>query len=620
MEKVMKNKKFSRLFPFFRIYNEMSGSIGFKTRLFLAFILIAVPILTAMCIGSFFVLRASTEESIQKSQATELERINTRLLYIISDTENISREFIFTRAIQDIMIDCYEGEQYPEDSNVMYTVNSFIANRDYVDCIVLTGMDRTIFSTERAFTNISAFENIQKKWWYEDLISTSNSYKWYSYSALDKDSYQDEYGDPDSRQKNALMLARPIYSMDDYKTQLGYMMIYLDESYIENILNSITYGDTTNIFLLDKDGQILAGNQKGKDYSGILKDIPIQTGSAIEPWNGKNYVISCSDIALNKWKICMVTPYHEVDSSVSVLKIELSIMVIVVILILFLVARYSAGNMAKPIITLSKMMDSYHGRDQEIDSRSLTFYEKRTDEIGQIYRSYEQLEDRINRLIKEIYVKNLEKKDAELALLQSQINPHFLYNTLDSINWIALANDQDEISEMITALSDTFRLSLMKNNSSFVEMSQEIQYIQSYLVLQQFRYGDRLSYEFDIPETLPKLYIPRFILQPVIENALKHGINNIENGGKILIQLVIDEQINITVTNDGNDIDLEKMKGLLVFDPMESDILNFKKDGYGVQNIHRRIKIICGDAYGLSYEKTETQTICRIVLPVKEEL
>lgn len=616
----MKNKKRNTKFPFFRIYNEMSGSISFKTRLFLSFFLIAVPILSAMCVGSFLVLRASTQENIKNSQITELERVNTQLLSIISDTENISREFIFTSAIQEIMMDCYEGEQYPEDSNVTYMVNSILANRDYVDCIVLTGLDRTIFSTERAFTNVSAFENIREKWWYTDLISTSNSYKWYSYSALDVDSYKAEYGDPNSAQKNALMLARPIYSMNDYTTQLGYMMIYLDETYIEDILNNITYGDTTNIFLLDKDGQILAGNQKGQDYAGILKDIPVRTGSTIKSWNGKKYVLSCSDITLNKWKICMVTPYHEVNSSVSVLRIELTIMVIVIILILFLVARYSAGNMAQPIITLSKMMDSYHGRDQEIDSHSLTFYENRTDEIGRIYRSYEQLEDRINRLIKEIYVKNLEKKDAELALLQSQINPHFLYNTLDSINWIALANDQDEISEMITALSDTFRLSLMKNNSSFVEMSQEIQYIQSYLVLQQFRYGDRLSYEFEIPETLPKLYIPRFILQPVIENALKHGISKIEDGGQIRIQLVIDEQVHITVTNDGNDIDLEKMKGLLVFDPMESDILNFKKDGYGVQNIHRRIKIICGDAYGLSYEKTETQTICRIVLPVKEEL
>lgn len=616
----MNNKKRSRRFPFFRIYNEMPGAIGFKTRIFLSFILIAVPILSAVCIGSFLVLRTSTEENIKNSQETELERVNTQLLSVISDTENISREFIFTAAIQEIMVDCYQGEQYPDDSNVTYTVNSILANRDYVDCIVLTGTERTVFSTERAFTDRSAFENIRRKWWYEDLTAMDNSYKWYSYSALDKAAYQKEYNDPDSDQKNALMLARPIYSMEDYTTLLGYMMIYLDEEYIEEILNHITYGSTTNVFLLDQDGQILAGNQKGKDYSGILEDIPARAGSFIGTWDGKKFVLSCSDIALNKWKICMVTPYSEVDSSVKTLWIQWTIMIIVMILILFLVARFSASNMAKPIITLSEMMDSYHGKDQEIDSASLAYYEKRTDEIGRIYRSYEQLEDRVNRLIREIYVKNLEKKDAELALLQSQINPHFLYNTLDSINWIALANGQDEISEMITALSDTFRLSLMKNNSSFVEMSQEIQYIQSYLVLQQFRYGDRLTYEFILPDTLPKLYIPRFILQPVVENALKHGISKMEDGGKILIRVEIGGQVVITVTNDGNDIDLEKMKNLLVFDPKESDILNFKKDGYGVQNIHRRIKIICGDAYGLSYEKMESQTVCRIVLPVKEEL
>ncbi|MEI3340658.1 MAG: histidine kinase [Eubacterium sp.] len=187
----------------------------------------------------------------------------------------------------------------------------------------------------------------------------------------------------------------------------------------------------------------------------------------------------------------------------------------------------------------------------------------------------------MNRLIKEIYVKNLEKKDAELALLQSQINPHFLYNTLDSINWMALANDQDEISEMITALSDTFRLSLMKNNSSFVEIDQEIQYIRSYLILQKFRYGERLQYSFDLPEPMPRLYIPRFILQPVVENSLKHGIDSMEQGGSIVIQLEIGDDLTLTIRNDGTSIDLKKMKQLLFFDPRETDLLAFQKGGYG---------------------------------------
>lgn len=173
---------------------------------------------------------------------------------------------------------------------------------------------------------------------------------------------------------------------------------------------------------------------------------------------------------------------------------------------------------------------------------------------------------------------------------------------------------------MITALSDTFRLSLMKNNSSFIEMDQEIRYIQSYLVLQKFRYADRLTYDFDLPEDTSSLYIPRFILQPVIENSLKHGIDKLPNGGRLSIRIRVDDQVVIEVINDGSDIDLEKMKRILVFHPEDSDILNFKKEGYGVQNIHRRIKIICGDAYGLSYSTTFRQTVCRITLPIKRTL
>ena len=123
-----------------------------------------------------------------------------------------------------------------------------------------------------------------------------------------------------------------------------------------------------------------------------------------------------------------------------------------------------------------------------------------------------------------------------------------------------------------------------------------------------------------MPDPLPPLYIPRFILQPVVENALKHGINTLENGGRLLIQVSVGKQVVLRVVNDGTNIDLKKMKSLLIFHPEDSDILNFKKEGYGVQNIHRRIKIICGDEYGLSYSTTKTQTICQILLPVRETL
>lgn len=616
----MNQKQNQKRFLFFHIFNGLSDSTSFKRRLFMSFLFIAIPIIFGVCAVAFIFIQRGSRETILQTQATELGKISAQLESIFSDTENMSRELIYNSVIQEYMILASNTDSYPEDSDAVYYINSLIANREYIDSVVLITNSRTIFSTENAYSDRSAFQNIQDKWWYSELTGSSVPYAWFPYSRLSGTLYESQQNNEIPKQINTLMLARPIYSMSDYRTVLGYLMIYLDDEYMEQLWQQISWGKTANVFLFDEDRELITANSRMVDYSDVLGTPDYNEGNRILRYEKELYVLTCSDMNVNNWNIYMLTPLKEINSNATFMMTILICIMGAIILVLFFMSKYSADNMARPVISLSKMMDSYHGSDQKLDPETVKLYQNRSDEIGQMYRSYEQLENRMNRLIQEIYVKNLEKKDAELALLQSQINPHFLYNTLDSINWIALANDQDEISEMITALSDTFRLSLMKNNSSFVEMEQEIQYIKSYLVLQKFRYAERLSYSFDMPDTLPKLFIPRFILQPVVENSLKHGINNLESGGQLQIRIAIGKQLVISVINDGNQIDLDKMKQLLVFNPEDSDILNFKKEGYGVQNIHRRIKIICGDEYGLSYAKTVYQTICNIVLPIKEHL
>ncbi|WP_296115530.1 sensor histidine kinase [uncultured Eubacterium sp.] len=614
----MKKKHNGKHFPFFYIFNRLSDSVSFTQRLFLSFIFIAIPVMAALFIGSFFFLQTSTHQSIEQTQAIEVQKLNTQLLAIVNDVENVSREMVYNSDVQEFMQDAAAGDPYPEDHSTAYYINGFISNRDYINSIVLTGMNHTLFSTELAYTNVSSFQNIQEKWWFPFLEENTDSYQWYPYALLDTKTYQSQENNEIPNQIDTLMLARPVFSVADYRTQLGYLMIYLDDEYIQNLWRQISFGDTTNVFLMDTDNNIIISNVSMKDYSGILQEHLVPDESEIISWENENYVVTCSGLNHNRWKLCMITPYSEVNHNASVLMGELILMIAVIILILFLMSRYSANNMARPVISLSKLMDTYHGYDDKtIDEHQISIYKARTDEIGQMYRSYEQLEERLNTLIQENYVKNIEKKDAELALLQSQINPHFLYNTLDSINWIALTNGQDEISEMITALSDTFRLSLMKNNSPFTELNQEIRYIQSYLVLQKFRYEDRLTYDFDLPEPLPSIFIPRFILQPIIENALKHGIGQLERGGRLEISISIDDYTRIIILNDGTNINLMKMQRLLAFDPNDQTLLNFENEGYGVQNINRRIKLICGTDYGLTYTKTDSQTVCTILLPVR---
>ena len=137
-------------------------------------------------------------------------------------------------------------------------------------------------------------------------------------------------------------------------------------------------------------------------------------------------------------------------------------------------------------------------------------------------------------------------------------------------------------------------------------------------MLQKFRYGDKLDYTVTVPPEAEKLFIPRFILQPLAENALKHGISKLPEGGRINIEVSVGENLTIAVKNDGTDIDLNKMSEILVYHPGDSDLLSFKPEGYGVQNIFRRIKVICGEDYGLAYSVERGRTVCRITLPVRE--
>lgn len=331
--------------------------------------------------------------------------------------------------------------------------------------------------------------------------------------------------------------------------------------------------------------------------------------------------------------------------------------------ILFFLSRRTASSLSDPIIHLAHTMDHYRsdmkpmvfpGRTPVLDKdaedasgltsdttntvavnapdrSSVSFsniqpadpkdfsFEGQPDEIIQIYRSYQQMVNRMDTLIRENFVKNLEKKDAELALLQSQINPHFLYNTLDSINWLGIANDEDEISEMVTALSDMFRLSLTKSHSSYIRVAQEMEYVRSYLVLQQFRYEDCLSVSITIPDTVAELYIPRFTLQPLVENAIKHGMISPDDPFAIDLEIFIREHtLHIRIGNDGTRISLEQMKKLLDFDASRQELLDFDQKSYGVQNIQRRIQILCGISYGLSYEIRNNRTWCDLTLPVLE--
>lgn len=645
----------------------------YRRKLLLSILRIAAPVIAIICGISLLLLSFSSRQTALKSQSAAAEKISSDLSHIITNTETLSQDMIFNNEIQQLLATSTAGEQFPQNANAAYHINGFIANRDYINCVVLTGNNQTLYSTEKAFTNITDFNTIQQSRWFAELQNTSSPYLWFTdpdflpvttdtdnnsadsrtalsssnntdsrsegSSASDDNHISDDTVSTDnsdlktvaasenntssatvetSQAISHFMMARPVYSMNDYTTRIGYLMLYLDNSFLSNTLNSFDFGRTTNAILTDHDGNFLLSNPSTADYRSILEDISPAESSQILLFNGRQFAINVKPVSGSDCYVYIITPLQEISSNLHIFLAQTVLLALATIAFLFFLAFRTASTLSSPIIRLAEVMDSYRNKNVEAVLPPEEDFKSLPEEISRIYQSYQQMVERMDTLIRDNFIKNLEKKDAELALLQSQINPHFLYNTLDSINWMAIANDEDEISEMVTALSDMFRLSLTKSHSSYIPLGTEMEYVQSFLTLQQFRYQDCLDATVHIDPEHEALLVPRFTLQPLVENAIKHGMISPDDPFSIDINVQLKQDaLYIIIGNDGARIQLEQMQKLLVFNIEQQEILDFDQNSYGVQNIHRRICILCGTEYGLSYEIRDERTYCIVRLPVK---
>ena len=219
-----------------------------------------------------------------------------------------------------------------------------------------------------------------------------------------------------------------------------------------------------------------------------------------------------------------------------------------------------------------------------------------------------------NRLLRQVQQEQIQLRKTEFLVLQSQINPHFLYNTLDAITWLAESGEQEAVVKMVGSLSEFFRTSL-NDGKDIVTVAEDVHHIRSYLAIQKVRYQDILEYEVDVPDRFDKVLIPKLTLQPLIENALYHGIKNKRGGGRIRIEAYEEEgDLFIRVTDDGVGMNEERLcqvrDGIREGAPEEKGI-------YGLYNVNERIRLHFGEPYGITIESTEgTGTVAMVRLPV----
>ena len=285
-----------------------------------------------------------------------------------------------------------------------------------------------------------------------------------------------------------------------------------------------------------------------------------------------------------------------------------------IIMVIF-VAIYTSNiteRITSPIAKLSKRVGDIKNGDfeekQPVEADAI--------EIQTLSDGFEEMVGQLNNLIQENKQAERRKRHAELELLQAQINPHFLYNTLDTIIWLIEADKKQDSINMVSALSDFFRFCLSRGKD-IITLEEEQKHILSYLSIQKIRYQDRMDYEVHIPDSLYPYSIPKLTLQPLVENSIYHGIKLQREKGLIKVEAIdMGDKIELIVKDNGAGMTEERLK------EMRKVIINGEKVGFGLRTVHERMQLLYGEEYGLSISSTEGvgTTITAVIPKIKNAI
>ena len=377
---------------------------------------------------------------------------------------------------------------------------------------------------------------------------------------------------------------------------LGVILLDIRHDIIQSSINGVTIGEKGFVFVMDQEDNIVY-----TPVNGIVYRVNPKWVKAMEPMSvqiqGGSYQIRSELSPYTGWRTVGVFSMDEVMSSVNTIVYILFTCVIISLVLVVIVSFKFSRTLTNPIFKLKRLM-----KQAESGDLTVRFNFQHNDEIGELGQSFNHMIARIDQLIQMVYVEQENKRTAEMKSLQEQIKPHFLYNTLDTISWMARDYDAEDIVRLVDALTNMFRIGL-SHGKDIITVKEEITHVSNYLYIQKIRYKDKLNYVIHVDESLYAVEVPKLILQPLVENAIYHGVKAKRGGGTITITGVPEgENLVFTVQDDGAGMLQEKVEELNRR-MSERSVLDEKKS-FGLFYIRERIQLCYGKGYGVHVEST----------------
>ncbi len=569
---------------------QVTIAVSFTIVALVCMLAMGVALYQRFAVRSEKMLRDAAELTLDQSVITledylrSMRRMSDAIYYNVVKDQDISKETPITQM------------------NLLYE-----AHKDYLISLALFSEDGTLIAASPVGVEKDGVDVTGQTWFQAALSKPENLH--FSLPHV-QNIFVD---DPTFKYYWVTSLSRNVELNNGGVPEQGVLLVDMNYAVIEDMMESVNNNPSEQyVYLMDNKGSIIYHPMLMQISAGLFKENNMRAagyddGSYKEIFEGNERIVTVDTMSYTGWKLVSVIPTSNSYMGMKDIRYFVMMVVSITLLAMLILNRFVARRVTRPLI---KLNDSI--REIEMGKANPDVYIGGPSEVEHLGRTLRASYDQINELMRDMVASQEEKRKAELDALQSQINPHFLYNTLDSIVWMIEGEKYNDAVFMITQLASLFRVSL-SSGKTIIPIGDEIRHASNYMNIQKVRFKDAFSIEFDIDEEIKNYCTVKLIVQPILENAVYYGVKDMEDGEIVVKGFMGDDgDIYITVSDNGFGMSSSQTELLLTDDTR----VRKKGSGVGLINVQRRIQLRFGEQYGLKIESEPDEgTTVTIHLP-----
>ncbi len=557
---------------------------GIQSTIMIVFSAISLSMLLILGVVMYYRFSALSRHEIIQSTQKLMEQTSESLENYLVSMRQISDAVYYNVLKENDLHD--QGNNIQQGMNLLYE-----ANKSNLRSIAIYNHYGSLVAAEPIAAQ-KEDPNITNQEWFEKAVDEMENMH------FSTPHIQNLFDDFSRRYYWVISLSRVVELTEKGVTQSGVLLVDMDYSSISRMMKHINMSNNGQYYYLcDNNGRIIFHTQQIQINKGITKEnskvtAEYKDGVYDEVFEGERRKVIVNTISYTGWKLVGVIPYAAFTHGMFNIRYFIVMFMLLMAMMLVLINRVVSVRISSPILKLNDSVMEYEaGKKPEI-------YIGGSVEIRHLGYSIQQSYEQIDILMQEIVLEQNERRKSELDALQSQINPHFLYNTLDSITWMIEGERNDEAVSMISELARLFRISLSKGRT-VISIKDELQHAQSYMNIQKIRYKNFFSITFDVDSAVYSCCIVKLVLQPILENAINYGVTVMDDGGEIKVTgRKEDGNIILSVADNGVGMSEEQVRLILT----DNNRVHKHGSGVGLVNVNNRIQILFGKEYGLTVE------------------